>query len=265
MTRSSWDRRRRRAQELLARRPSTSQLLAFYDHLLRLQQDMRRQLDWRSASRSQGSASFFEQLDVEFAAAWVPRLLDIAQKHGPAKLAGETARMNSAAVENQPRMLAEFLRNRQEAGDATSSFVARVLLQPCAELEASRRPLPPVYTKAVCPICASRPQLAVLRPEGDGGKRHLVCSFCFTEWEFRRVICPICEETDKDKLPRYSAEDPIAVRVEACDTCKAYLKSFDMTVDGLMVPEVDEIASVALDLWAVEHGYYKFQLNLLGF
>ena len=105
----------------------------------------------------------------------------------------------------------------------------------------------------------------MLRPEGDGGKRHLACSLCLTEWEFRRIICPVCEEVDPFKLPRYSAEDPIAVRVDACDTCKSYLKSFDMTVDGLMVPEVDEIATVPLDLWAAEHGYHKFQLNLLGF
>ena len=114
-------------------------------------------------------------------------------------------------------------------------------------------------------MCGSQPQLAVLRPEGDGGKRHLACSLCLTEWEFRRIICPVCEEMDPTKLPRYSAEEPIAVRVEACDTCKSYLKSFDMTVDGLMVPEVDEIATVALDVWAAEHGYHKIQLNLLGF
>ena len=75
----------------------------------------------------------------------------------------------------------------------------------------------------------------------------------------------MCEEKDKERLPRYLVEDPIAVRVEACDTCKAYLKSFDLTVDGLIVPEVDEIATVALDLWAGEHGYHKLQLNLLGF
>ena len=30
------------------------------------------------------------------------------------------------------------------------------------------------------------------------------------------------------------------------------------------VPEVDELASVVLDLWAAEHGYTKLQPNLFG-
>jgi formate dehydrogenase maturation protein FdhE len=57
----------------------------------------------------------------------------------------------------------------------------------------------------------------------------------------------------------------MAVRVEACDTCKSYLKSFDTTLDGLLIPEVDEIAFPALDIWASEQGYRKIQLNLMGF
>jgi formate dehydrogenase maturation protein FdhE len=32
----------------------------------------------------------------------------------------------------------------------------------------------------------------------------------------------------------------------------------------LAEPVVDEIASAALDLWAQEHGYAKWQVNLLG-
>jgi FdhE protein len=54
------------------------------------------------------------------------------------------------------------------------------------------------------------------------------------------------------------------VRVEACDTCRVYLKAVDLTKNGLAVPEVDEIAAVALDLWAAEHGYTKLQTNLFG-
>jgi hypothetical protein len=32
----------------------------------------------------------------------------------------------------------------------------------------------------------------------------------------------------------------------------------------LAIPLVDEIAAAALDLWAVEHGYTKIELNLVG-
>ena len=117
----------------------------------------------------------------------------------------------------------------------------------------------------MCPVCGARPQAAVLRPEGDGGKRFLLCSLCLTEWEFRRILCPVCGEEDYQKLPRYSAEDRAAARVEACDTCHFYLKSIDLTVDGHAVPLVDEVATVPLDLWAEEHGYKKAERNLMGF
>jgi FdhE protein len=50
--------------------------------------------------------------------------------------------------------------------------------------------------------------------------------------------------------------------VEACDSCRHYLKAIDLTLDGLAVPEVDELASVALDLWAAENGYTKLAPNL---
>jgi FdhE protein len=116
----------------------------------------------------------------------------------------------------------------------------------------------------VCPTCGDKPVAAVLRPEGDGAKRFLLCSMCLNEWEFRRVLCPSCGEEDMEKLPVFGAQEYAHIRVEACDTCKVYIKAIDLTRDGNAVPEVDEIASVALDLWAVEKGYKKLQPNLFG-
>ena len=263
---SEWDKRIRRASDLLKRNPSSSQVLAFYGHVLAFQEQVRQELESQGPSSEYPvSVPFREQLDVEFAVRWIPRLLDTVQREGPAQLAREAERIRGADATCQREVLVEFLQADPPSSDVPASFFARILLQPCAEFLASQRELPAVYSASLCPLCGSMPQLAVLHPEGDGGKRHLVCSLCLTEWEFRRIICPVCEEMDPTKLPRYSAEDPMAVRVDACDTCKSYLKSFDMTLDGHLVPEVDEIATVPLDLWAVEHGYHKIQLNLLGF
>ena len=33
----------------------------------------------------------------------------------------------------------------------------------------------------------------------------------------------------------------------------------------MLVPEVDEVATIALDLWASEHGYQKIRANVMGF
>jgi FdhE protein len=162
-------------------------------------------------------------------------------------------------------MLAQWLAKTGSPDDG-SSFFAVVILQPQAERLAQTGSFRREGVAGnQCPHCQSNPQLAVIRPEGDGGKRLLLCSFCQSEWEFRRILCPSCGEEHNDNLPRYSAEGIAAVRVEACDVCKHYLKSIDMTIDGLAVPVVDEIATAPMDLWAADQGYRKIQLNLMGF
>jgi FdhE protein len=62
----------------------------------------------------------------------------------------------------------------------------------------------------------------------------------------------------------YSATQFDHVRVEACDTCRRYIKTVDLTKNGHAVPVVDELATMPLNLWAQEHGYLKLQANLLG-
>jgi formate dehydrogenase maturation protein FdhE len=37
--------------------------------------------------------------------------------------------------------------------------------------------------------------------------------------------------------------------VDACDSCRRYLKNVDLVRLGLAVPLVDEIAAAALDAW----------------
>ena len=54
------------------------------------------------------------------------------------------------------------------------------------------------------------------------------------------------------------------MRVEACDRCHTYIKSIDLTKNGLAIPCVDELASLALDPWAEEAGYNKLQRNIVG-
>ena len=91
----------------------------------------------------------------------------------------------------------------------------------------------------------------------------MICSFCLAEWQFRRILCPSCGEENNAKLPVFTAAELEHVRVECCDTCKHYLKTVDLTRNGLANPVIDEMAAVQLDLWAQEHGYSKLQLNLM--
>ena len=277
MKKTDWDKRIQRAMELAERYPSAAEVLAFYRHILEFQKTLCADVASVSPSSAGVEAPFRERLDLDTAVQQLPALLALVQRKGPSKLAQEAAEIGAgklhlssppcyASSEEQREMLRSFLLATDANEPESNHFFARVLLQPQAERLAARLQTQSADSSAsVCPVCGARPQVAVLRPEGDGGKRFLVCSFCSTEWEFRRILCPVCGEVDHQKLPRYSAEDFAAVRVEACDACKYYLKSVDMTVDGLAVPLVDEVATAALDVWAMERGFNKIRPNLMGF
>ena len=105
--------------------------------------------------------------------------------------------------------------------------------------------------------------LGVLREEGHGSKRTLLCGLCLTEWDYLRLVCPACGEREFDALPVFTAEQFPHVRIETCETCRTYLKTIDLTKDGLAVPPVDDIATVSLDVWARERGYVRLRPNLL--
>ena len=73
---------------------------------------------------------------------------------------------------------------------------------------------------------------------------------------------PGCGESSEVKLPGFSAPEFPHLRLQACDTCGAYLPLVDLARDPLAIPEVDELAGLPLDLWAAEQGYRKLQPNL---
>lgn len=151
--------------------------------------------------------------------------------------------------------------------DATASerLLAWIFLQPYAEyLAASREATIVDGTPSTCPLCGGKPIVGILRTEGDGAKKSLICMLCAHEWIFRRIYCPACGEEREPQMAFYSAPEISHVRVDVCDTCHTYLKNIDLTKTGLAVPIVDELATIPLDLWAAEHGYKKLQINMLG-
>jgi len=241
---SSLDDRIARATELAKIYPGSSSLLDFYRELASLQKLVFTELKSQSETDPRALARYF------------PVLIELVRRIGPTQLADASARITEELLEEHWQGTTEY--------DPTGRFLARVLLQPYAEYLASRGDIRVDTTHSTCPFCNARPVLAVLRGEGDGGKRSLLCSMCATEWLYRRVVCPSCGEENKDKLPIYIAAELDYVRVDACDSCQTYLKSVDLTKNGLAVPVVDEIATVALNIWAEEHGYSKLEPNLLG-
>lgn len=262
---SRWMKRMERASMLTEQRPWAKELLGFYGHVLEYQKSVYEKIKPPTKSHPPNPGSLREALDLADAERNFPSALLLIGQHGTDKLREQAAAVASTSHE-QFREALELVSFNGYAGDEPLHFLARVVLQPYAERLAQAREFAiEDSATAKCPNCGGEPQTAIIRPEGDGGKRSLLCSFCQTEWEFRRILCPRCGEQHNEKLPRYAEEHAPATRVEACDTCRSYLKSFDLTVDGLAVPMVDEIATAPLDLWAAEHGYAKLHLNILGF
>jgi FdhE protein len=249
---ASFDDRVARATALSALYPAAGELLRFYRELALFQKPIYEGL------RASGKT------DMHALLGYFPALLSLVRRAGPKPLADFGEQHLSLPDAQWELLLAAWESPTTGIDSEPGRFYARVLLQPYAEYLASRGKIDAENTPSICPFCSARPVAGVLRGEGDGAKRWLLCSLCSTEWPFLRVACPNCGERDKDMLPVYTASDFASVRVEACDRCHTYLKSLDLTRDGHAVPVVDEIATVALNIWAEEHGYAKREPNLLG-
>jgi len=251
MISSPWDRRITRAEKLAAAHPSAAEILKFYAEIARFQKNVSAKLATVEVS----------VLDTTLLAPHFNPLLSLVKKIGPPPLAEAATELLARSDALQALLIGW---RDSQAGAEPYAFFRSTLLQPYMESAASRSEIPRGTTPPTCPFCSEKPVVGVLREEGDGGKRLLICSLCSTEWEFRRVVCPGCGEESKDKLPVYTAGEFDYVRVEACDTCNSYIKTVDLTRNGLAVPVVDELATIPLNLWADERGYKKIQCNLLG-
>lgn len=263
-----YDARVRRAERLTATYSFAAEFLELYRSLASFQSTLF-QLASSGAKHTEISARDLRgDLDLTFLLPQFRGFLALVEHKGPATLAESARCISSLPSDSWVSLLEAYWtqagRSDQQVG-AFAQFFPRAFLQPYAEILASQAPKPPLATTSmICPLCSARPLLGVLRPEGDGGKRFLLCSFCSYEWDFRRILCPVCGEEQENKLPVYVAEQFPHIRVETCDTCKFYLRTIDLTKDGNAVPLVDDLAAIPLTLWAHERGYSRLQPNLLG-
>jgi FdhE protein len=266
-----YDARIRRAEHLSSVCPFAQEVLHFYRRIAEFQKKSGETV-FKNIVRvrnQQNPESLVADETLQKLLPGFSEFLGLVAESGPASLALSAKQRSVEPIE----ILAEILRSYWNAGHSTDDpdsaflqFLPRAFLQPLAEIAPSES-LPHSKSMASgsrCPLCGARPLLGVLRPEGDGGKRFLLCSFCLKEWEFRRILCSTCGEESESKLPVFVAEQFPHIRVEACDTCKFYLRTVNLTKDGNAVPIVDDLAAIPLSLWANEQNYTRAQPNLLG-
>ncbi|HWJ46787.1 MAG TPA: formate dehydrogenase accessory protein FdhE [Candidatus Udaeobacter sp.] len=259
--RKRWDARLLRVKELTELHKPIAPALTFYRLVLEFQAE----ISSRSTRVISPDVPLRAQIDVSTVVCEMPSLLSLSAHHGPERLRDAANQWRSFGEQKWIQATQSVLDAVGPAFASPDDFFTRACLQPVAE-NLQLQLAQDTYTgNAVCPACAGLPQMAVLHPEGDAAGRWLLCSFCLREWPFRRLICPWCREENKEKLPRFSSDEWAAVHIEACDTCRRYLKAIDMTVDGLAVPLIDEAAFSVLDVWTIDRGYAKVAPNLMGF
>jgi formate dehydrogenase maturation protein FdhE len=256
-----WNKQIERANHLAAESSGSKELLTFYAQLLRAQAEIYESFRHRKNWLPSGDL----EADLLVVRSSITGLLESVALHGPTSLASE-AQILLAESDTITDKLLEYWRSPSD-----TQFFAKSILQPYALWLAETRTTPIGRELAsgerTCPFCGGRPQLSFLQAKessAESGNRDLLCSTCLCSWEFRRVVCANCGEERPAKLGYFHSPEFDHIRIEACDSCKHYLKGIDLTRLGLAVPLVDEIYGAPLDLWAREHGYTKIELNLVG-
>ena len=260
MAPTPWQQRIRRAEHLARQHPFAAEILGFYVHIAHFQERLYQSVE-RAARRISVS---LPNPDVTEMRDSFPSFLSLVEEKAPAQLAAVAHNFRGSDPNFWTDLFTEVWHDIDTPTDPRE-FLVIAFLQPYAEYSRAQANLQlEGYTSLLCPFCNRKPALGILRQQGDGGRRSLLCGFCLTEWEFRRVVCPGCGQEDHAKLPVYSAAELPYIRVECCDACHTYIKCIDLTKNGLADPLVDELASVPLNLWAQGKGYAKLHPNLLG-
>src|SRR5205807_5328005 len=270
MNNAKWGVRIERARKLAVNYPFASEGLRFYERLTRFHKSAYSQIEAAcgTAKRDRPPAMLRREFDTFLLLPQFAPFLSAITEIAPVPLARFASEFRTRSGSYWQQTLVRFWEDGsggQMNSEPFEAILSWLFLRPYTEYLADHtKSTAPKGTPSLCPLCGGKPQVGALRPEGDGATRSLICSLCATEWEYRRIVCPACGEEDVHKLAIYTAKEFNHVRVEACDSCRSYLKTVDLTKDGHAVPVVDELATIPLDLWAAEHSYQKLRTNVLG-
>ena len=211
---------------------------------------------------------------------WTEQLIRTASRSGTEKM----ATMKGALRETADTLTLFKASLRQDEGGLKQialasgadpdAFQAVAALLPVPFLHACNRrwahSLPQGWVEGYCPVCGAWPAFAEVR--GIERSRYFRCGRCAGEWQVNCLVCPYCGMTDHEQLVSLMPEQSGTTRViEACKRCLGYVKTFT-TLQASPAARVmlDDLASVDLDIAALEHGYkrpqgpgYSFDVRLV--
>jgi len=200
---------------------------------------------------------------------WTELLLRTASRGGTAKMAtlkpairapsDILALFKASLCQNVDHLnqIAAALGADPEAFQAVAVLLTVPFLHACNRRWAHSLPLG--WVEGYCPVCGGWPAVAEVR--GIDRSRYFRCGRCAGEWQVNCLVCAYCGMTDHEQLVSLVPEQSGTTRViEACKRCLGYVKTFT-TLQASPAARVmlDDLASVDLDIAAVEHGYKRPQ------
>jgi FdhE protein len=213
--------------------------------------------------RSAGAAIELEPAG-RMAVALIERVASDPENEEMAEAASDLAEELRARPQSS-RLVADWLR-----GDATFAPSTPGLLRYLGWTAAARCLAPLVdafarwrdeekWHRKYCPTCGSAPAMGQLVGVDPGRQRFLCCGGCGTRWRYRRTQCPFCEN-DAQRLSVLAIEGEGGLRIDYCESCKGYLKTYDgQGDDGILLADW---TSLHLDLLARERGLARMAASL---
>jgi len=111
------------------------------------------------------------------------------------------------------------------------------------------------WRRGECPTCGSAPAMGTLVSIAEGRGRQLACGCCRTRWAFKRVACPFCGNEDANRLGVLELDQEPELRLDVCEECKGYVKTYTGTRDLELV--LSDWPTLHLDVLARDRGYER--------
>jgi FdhE protein len=269
-----------RVQQLKKKRPGYGEILDFYQKVKGAQDEVKVSLKmdpiklkkgWKDLLTKEGFSLIEKEdfpLDIEASAKLFQFLCQIGKTSNP-HMAEQVEKINEA-LDKEKMNLEKLLKmgvKEQEIEQTVAEFgldnkvflfLVRNSLRPSIEVgmeQLSGGLDSETWLKGYCPVCGSPPYLSLLREEV--GKRYLICSFCGYSWRVDRLICPFCNNKDQEFLQYFYGEGEESYRVNLCDKCHQYIKTFDLRNLGESDPYLEDLATLHLDILASQKGYKR--------
>ena len=184
---------------------------------------------------------------------------------GPIELEAPALADELRAKPDAPRLVADWL-----LGDDVLQPSFPGLLRYLGWIAASRYLAPLVaafarwrdeekWHRKYCPTCGSAPAMGQLVGVDPGRQRFLCCGGCGDRWRYRRTQCPFCEN-DSQRLSIVAVEGEGGLRIDYCEECKGYLKTYDGQGNEAVL--LADWTSLHLDVVAQDRGLRRLAASL---